>query len=147
MVGFGLRTWLCIGWARLPTKLCLFHLDPGNEKWLRVVGPKSPHWIGSLECFSTWLVGIMNAPPGLGKGAPNGALGHEFVACGRELVRVVVWASLAGSEFASPGSTPVLSMGGLVFRHNSSSRRGNVLKKGRYISIRGLPSPDCGLEG
>ena len=90
---------------------------------------------------------LVNASPGLGKATPISALGHEIVACGRELVGVVVRASLADSECASLGSMLVLSVDGSVSRHSSSSHRGNVLKKGWSKFVQGLPSPDRGPRG
>ena len=89
----------------------------------------------------------MTTLPGLGKGAPNDAPKHGIEACGRELVRVVVRVVVVSSGFASPGSTPMLSVGGLISRQSSPSRRGNVLMTSRSKSVRGLPSPNHGLEG
>ena len=89
----------------------------------------------------------MNASPVLGKVAPISALRHEIVACGRELVRVVVRASLADSKCASPGSTLVLSVDGPVSGHSSPCRHGNVLKKGRSKFVQGSPSLNRGLGG
>ena len=147
MVGFGLRTLLCKGWACLPSWRCLVRLDPGSGKWLRAVGLGRLHWRSSPECFSAWLMELVNASLGLGKATPISALGHEIVACGRELVGVVVRASLADSECASLGSMLVLSVDGSVSGHSSSSHRGNVLKKCRSKFVQGLPSPDRGLRG
>ena len=89
----------------------------------------------------------MTTLPGLGKGAPNDAPGHGIEACGRELVGVMVRVVVASSRFASPGSTPMLSVGGLISRQSSPSRRGNVLMTSRSKSVRGSPSPNHGLKG
>ena len=89
----------------------------------------------------------MTALSGLGKGAPNDVPGYGSEACGRVLLGVVVRAAAADSGFVTPGSTPMLSRGGLVYGQNSPSRRENVLMIGRSKFVRGSPSLDRGLEG
>ena len=147
MIGCGLRTWLCRGWALLPAWRCLFRFDPRSGKWLQAVGSRSLHWRSSPKCFSPWLVGLVTTLPGLGKDAPNDAPGHGIDAYGRELVGVVVRVVVASSGFASPSSTPMLSVGGPISRKSSPSHRRNVLMTSRSKSVRGSPSPNHGLEG
>ena len=62
----------------------------------------------------------MDAPLVLDNGAPGGALEHEFVVADKEWAGVVVRVALAGSEFGSPDSMPMLSRGEPVSGHSSS---------------------------
>ena len=90
MVGFGLRTLLCISCALLPATLCLFHRDPRRGKWLWAVGSWSPHWRSSSEFSSEGLVGPVDALLVLDKGASSGALGHDSMVTEKEWARAAV---------------------------------------------------------
>ena len=83
----------------------------------------------------------------LDKGAPGGALGHESMATEQELAGVMVRVALAGSEFGSPDSMPMLFEGEPVSGHSSLFRPWNILRRGHSISARGCPSPKLELGG
>ena len=78
--------------------------------------------------FVVRLVGLKTALPRLGKGVPDGVPGQWSETYGRVLVEEVVRSALAKSGFATLDSTPMQSEGGLVFKQNSPSYRGSVLR-------------------
>lgn len=147
MVGFGLRTWLCIAWVLLPSVLYLFRRDLEIGKWLREVVPGRPRWRNSPECSSASLLGLLDAQLGLDKGASSGELGHEFGACDKDWAVVVVRAAWVGLEFVSLRSRPLLPVGELGCGQSSLSRRWSALSRGHSISARGLPFPELGPGG
>ena len=66
--------------------------------------------------------------PGLGMGASDGEPGHWSGTCYGVLVVVVFRSVVAGSRFVTLDSTPLQSGGGPVFRQNSLTCRGSVLR-------------------
>jgi len=93
------------------------------------------------------MVGLLDAPLVLDKGASGGILGHESMAADKEWAGVVVRVALASLEFGSLDSMPMLSEGEPVSKHKSPFRSRIVLRRGHSISAQGRPSPELGFGG
>ena len=78
--------------------------------------------------FVVRLVGLRKALPRLGKGVPDGVPEQWSKTYGGVLVEEVVRSAMAKSRFATLDSTPMQSEGGPVFKQNSPSYRGSVLR-------------------
>ena len=72
--------------------------------------------------------------------APDGEPGHWSGTCCGVLVVVVFRSVVAGLGFVTLDSTPLQSGGGLVFRQNSLTRRGSVLRTDHSTLVRDSPS-------
>ena len=96
---------------------------------------------------SAGMVGLLDAPLVLDKGASGSALRHESMAADKEWAGVVVRVALASSEFGSLDSMPMLSGGEPVSRHKSPFRSRIILRRGHSISAQDQPSPKLGFGG